>query len=114
MTFDADALRDDFRRRVGSFRSSALGADAPGAPPNICRYCGKRRQWAAISQLDGHAQCVVTDDFKRQIGEVLRSSPGMTYGQLATILGVTMGAVRAWAFASGVAGPLNYLGRIKR
>lgn len=107
MTLDESALRAAFHaaRRIMSQRAH-WDVDDPGAPPNTCRYCKKSwRHWAG-SKLDGHAACIVPEDFKRHVGEILRS-PKVTYAALAEIIGTTAGVVRSWAFAVGVAGPVT-------
>lgn len=96
---EVTALRDAFRlSNMTASQRARCCAGHPGADPDTCRYCGKRwRPWAG-SKLDGHAACVVTEDFKQQLAEVLRSSPTMTYVALAKALGVTPGMVRAWTY----------------
>ena len=99
MILDAAALRDEFRHAnmVASQRARWCSG-YPGAEPNTCRYCGKHwRQWAG-SKLDGHAACIVTEDFKRRLGEILRSSPMMTYATVASAIGVTPAVVRSWTY----------------
>lgn len=96
--FDAAALRDEYRfsNMVASQRALWC-AGYPGAEPNTCRYCGKHwRRWAG-SKLDGHAACIVTDDFKRRLSEILRS-PSVTYQAIADAIGVTSAVVRSWTF----------------
>ncbi len=98
VAFDAVALRDEFRvsNLVASQRARWC-ADYPGADLNTCRYCGRHwRRWAG-SKLDGHAACIVTDDFKRRLIEILRS-PAVTYQAIATAIGVTPSVVRSWTF----------------
>ena len=111
MTFDAvdaDKLRAEFHeaRRVAALRAR-WDIDDPKAPPDACRYCERYWQRRARSQLDGHAACIVTDDFKRRIGEILRS-PSMTYALVAKTIGATPGMVTSWAFSAGVVGPLSH------
>jgi hypothetical protein len=96
LTFDADALRDDFQAARRIVLQRALW-DAPDTPTNTCRYCGKHwRRWTG-SKLDGHAACVVTEDFKRHVGELLRS-PTVTYSMIAETIGLTRAIVRSWTF----------------
>ena len=94
--FDARELRDAFRFSNMTMSQLALWCrDYPGAEPNTCRYCGKHwRQWVG-SKLDGHAACIVTEDFKRRLGELLRS-PKVTYQAIAEAIGVTPAVVRSW------------------
>ena len=96
---DAVALRDAFRTSNMIASQRALWCSGyPGAEPNTCRYCGRHwRQWAG-SKLDGHAACIVTDDFKQRLAEILRSSPGMTYQAIASAIGVTPAVVRSWTY----------------
>jgi hypothetical protein len=95
--FDPGTLRDEFRlsNLVASQRARWC-ADDPSAPPLTCRYCGKHwRRWTG-SKLDGHAACIVTDDFKQKLSEILRS-PTVSYQEVADAIGVTPSVVRAWA-----------------
>lgn len=80
----------------------------PGLPSDTCRYCGKPWHKWTRSKLDGHAACLVTEDFKRHMGVVLRVSPRLTYATIAKLLGVTTGVVRSWAFSAGIAGPIGH------
>lgn len=69
---DAIALRDAYRHSnmVASQRARWCSG-YPGAEPNTCRYCGRHwRQWTG-SKLDGHAACIVTEDFKLRVAELL-------------------------------------------
>lgn len=96
--FDAAALRDAFRHSNMTKSQRALWcAGFPGATPNTCRYCGKHwRQWAG-SKLDGHAACIVTEDFKEHLREIL-CSPHVTYQLLANAIGVSTSVIRSWTF----------------
>jgi hypothetical protein len=104
----AARLRDEFyeARRIAALQARWDFND-PKAPSDACRYCGRYWQRRAGSQLDGHAACIVTPDFKRSIGEILRS-PSMTYALVAKMIGATSGMVTSWAFSAGVAGPLSH------
>lgn len=96
--FDPAALREAFHsaNRVASQRARWC-ADDPGADLDTCRYCGRRwRRWAG-STLDGHAACIVTDDFKQRLCEVLRS-PRVTYQAIADAIGVTPAVIRSWTY----------------
>lgn len=110
---DAKALCDEFfiAKQTASCRAR-WGADDPGAPSNTCRYCGLYWQPRVGSHLDGHAACIVPDEFKRRIGELLRS-PLVTYKIIAEALGITHGIVRSWAFSAGIAGPTTHKLRLK-
>jgi len=93
-----DDIRDRFRvaRMVKSQRARWY-ADDPGAEPNTCRFCGKSwRKWAG-SKLDGHAKCIVGDDFKTWLREVLRD-PRLTYAAVAGALDLSTAIVRSWTF----------------
>lgn len=95
---DVDALRYEFQRdRMIVSQRASWDASDPGAPPNTCRYCGRHwRRWAG-SQLDGHAACIVTSEFKLRVGEILRS-PLVSYEVVASAIGVTPAVVRSWTF----------------
>ena len=99
MPIDLTELRDAFRLSNMISSQRALWCSGhPGAEPNTCRYCGRHwRQWAG-SKLDGHAACIVTDDFKRQLAEFFRASPGMTFQAVAIVLGVSAAVVRSWMY----------------
>ena len=96
---EASTLRDDFRYANMIASQRALWCEGyPGAEPNTCRYCGKHwRPWFG-SKLDGHSKCIVTEDFKRRLGEILRSSPLMTYTTIAAAIGVTPAVIRSWTY----------------
>ncbi len=71
-------------------------ASAPPPPDSgICRYCGKARQLYAGSLLDGHANCMVGDAFKRRLAAAMRD-PRLTYAMLSSVLGVGGATIRAW------------------
>lgn len=96
--FDPADLRDKFHgaRMLVSQRARWDVSD-PGAPADTCRYCGKYwRQWTG-SKLDGHAACIVTPDFKRHVGELLRD-PHVSYSAIGNAIGVTPSVVRSWTF----------------
>jgi hypothetical protein len=96
--FDPIKLRDAFHHANMAQSQRALWCrDSPGATPNTCRYCGKSwRKWAG-SKLDGHAACIVTEDFKQHLLEVLKP-PGVTYQMVADAIGVSASIVRSWTF----------------
>lgn len=98
MTLDAIALRDAFHvSRMIASQGARWCADFPGAEANTCRYCGRHwRRWNG-SKLDGHAACIVTDDFKLYVTELLSSST-VTYAAIAEIIGVSPSVVRSWSF----------------
>ena len=95
---DAAALRDEFRYANMAASQRALWCSGyPGAEPNTCRYCGRHwRQWAG-SKLDGHAACIVTEDFKQRLVALLQSST-VTYQAIADAIGVTPSVVRSWTY----------------
>lgn len=107
--FDATALRDEFRHsNMSASRRALWCAGHPGAEPDTCRYCGRHWRHRAGSKLDGHAACIVTEDFKHHVGAILRSSPRVTYAAIAEALGVTQGIVTSWAHSAGVSGPVEH------
>lgn len=97
--FEGAALCDEFRlsNLVASQRARWC-ADDPGAESNTCRYCGRHwRRWRG-SKLDGHAACIVTEDFKQRLVDLLHASPKVTYAMIAGALGVSPAVVRSWTF----------------
>lgn len=67
-------------------------------PPTevFCRYCGLFRRYVARSTLDGHAQCVISTEFKRRlVGEMVKDAR-LTYTSVAKSLGVTQKTIREW------------------
>ena len=96
--FDAAQLRDQYRisTTIASQRARWCTGH-PGADPNTCRYCGKHwRRWAG-SKLDGHAACIVTDDFKRRLSQIMQA-PQVTYRAIAEAIGVSPSVIRSWTF----------------
>lgn len=69
---------------------------APSIPSRSCRYCGKHRGSWAGSRLDGHALCVVGDEFKVFVGQQMRAHCRLTYAVVAQAVGVSHSVVRAW------------------
>lgn len=97
MKVDAEELRAAFAAAKQKAREGAVwDLDDPGLPPETCAYCGQYRQARAGCVLDGHAACVVTNDFKQRVAEVLESSPLMTYATVAEMLGVGPGTITSW------------------
>jgi hypothetical protein len=98
MLLDAVALRDEFRlSNMIASQGARWCPDDPGADLNTCRYCGRHwRRWAG-SKLDGHAACIVTEDFKQRLTVLLRS-PVVTYQAIAAAIGVTPAVVRSWTY----------------
>jgi hypothetical protein len=95
--FDPVSLRDEFRlSNLAVSQRARWSTDDPGAPPRTCRYCGKHwKRWAG-SKLDGHAACMVTEDFKTHLSEIL-CSPTVSYRGIADAIGVSPSVIRAWA-----------------
>lgn len=81
--FDAD------RARV-----LATAAPAESTPANVCRYCGKFRNYSA-TKMDGHARCYVGLEFMQLVDEALRPAD-VTVRMIADALGVTRAAVDTW------------------
>lgn len=97
--FDAAALRDTFRlSNMVRSQQARWCADFPGAPPDTCRYCERHWKRYVGSRLDGHAACIVTEDFKQHVKELLMSSPTMTYAVVAQAIGMTEAVVRSWTY----------------
>lgn len=97
MKIDAAELRAEFAAAKQRAREGAVwDLNDPKFPPETCAYCGQYRQARAGCVLDGHAACIVTDDFKRRVAEVLDSSPLMTYATVAEMLGVGPGTITSW------------------
>lgn len=98
LMIDGVALRDAYRyANMVTSQRTLWCSGHPGAEPNTCRYCGKHwRQWAG-SKLDGHAACIVTEEFKGQLVVLLRS-PHVTYNAIAEAIGVTPSVVRSWTY----------------
>lgn len=63
---------------------------------DTCRYCARPWQRWESSRLDGHAACVVTDEFKLQLAEKLMYRPDISLVQVARTLDVSKNVVRAW------------------
>jgi hypothetical protein len=108
VVIDTVALLEEFHTAKQIVAQHARWSATDAVPVNTCRYCGRYWQHRFGSRLDGHAACIVTEDFKRRVGEVLRSSPTVTYRSLAKTLGVTPGIVNSWAFSAGIAGPVTH------
>ena len=112
-SFDVVALLAEYQAARLRAQQQACWAEGDlTLPLKSCRYCGKNWQPFAGSCLDGHAACLVGDDFKRRIGDLLRL-PTVTYAKVAEALGVTSGVVRSWAYAAGVTGPVSHSLRLR-
>lgn len=91
-----DVLRIEFDAAKEIASDGALwNADDPSLPSNTCRYCGRRWQRWASTQFDGHATCVVSDEFKQRLRELTRSAL-VTYETVAKAIGVSDPVVRKW------------------
>jgi hypothetical protein len=95
---DLVALRDAF---VASRCTASNNARRPSGDPCIkpatCRYCGKHWKAYAGSKIDGHAACIVTEDFKQVLYQAIRSS-SVSYQAIADAFGVTPSVIRSWTF----------------
>lgn len=89
-------IRERFHHeRMVTSQRAKWRADYPGAELNTCRFCGKHwRKWAG-SKLDGHAKCIVGEDFKRWLGE-LAGDPMITYSLIGEACGVTISVAQSW------------------
>lgn len=93
---DIDKIRDHFHiARMTASQRALWCADDPGAPLDTCRFCGKHwRRWAG-STLDGHAKCIVGEDFKTWLRDLMRD-PTLTYSKVSAAIGVSVSVVRSW------------------
>lgn len=64
--------------------------------PFVCRYCNSYWRPVAGTLLDGHAACVVSDEFKTRLAAVMRWHPEFGYHVVSAALGVSYATVRAW------------------
>lgn len=74
---------------------------APGAaPPWTCRFCG--RHWAfwnlSNGKSEGHAVCLVTEEFRVAVRDLWFASPALNMDRLARAIGVTPRIVNAWVY----------------
>ena len=65
-------------------------------PRHTCRYCGSFWKPFANSTLPGHARCMVTLEFQREIVALLRANPRITFDAVARACDVGVQVVRAW------------------
>lgn len=102
MHHDLAAIRADFENA----RAEAICARSMLAvEPDTCRYCRRWwKQWTG-SKLDGHAKCIVPMWFKRQLAELYRSNPALTYEAIGNAIGVTPSVVRSWVMPISNRGP---------
>lgn len=97
LLFDAAALRNAFcQANLIASKCAQQKGILLSDEQHTCRYCGRRWQRWAGSSLDGHAACIVTEDFKKRVKRLLVSSPAITYASLAAAIGVTPSVVRSW------------------
>jgi hypothetical protein len=95
MTLEQLRRRYEFDRMLTSAHAY-WDADDPNAPANTCRYCGRHwLKWFG-SKLDGHASCVVTDDFKQILHDRVWHAADITIVAAATALGVSESVMRSW------------------
>lgn len=86
---------DDVTTAYAASRAEQL-EHCEAEPPDVCKYCGKWwRKWNG-SQLDGHAQCVVTRVFKGQLAAFMNRNPAITYAKMGEVLGVSASVIRSW------------------
>lgn len=80
--------------RAAASLTAVFSSDS--VPPRTCRYCGKYRGFWAGGKTDGHAKCLVSIEFQREVLALYRSGPAITVRQIAKICGVTPENVTAW------------------
>lgn len=92
-----DAVIEQISVAFRDARATALErAPIPPAGENVCRYCGAYwRRWDR-SILDGHAQCIVTPEFRAWLRVILNDHPRVSYRDVAAKLGVSATTVSAW------------------
>ena len=92
-----DTALTDLMQQFGIARQAVCDA-APmeRSLGDICRYCAGRWQRWESTKYDGHVQCYVTPQFKRQLASTLQKAPELNYDKLAAVLGVTVSGLRAW------------------
>jgi hypothetical protein len=73
-------------------------------PLDTCQYCGKPwKRWAG-STLDGHTSCMVSDDFKAHLRQVLSGNARLTYRLVGQAFELSSSVVRAWVAPRGQRG----------
>lgn len=65
-------------------------------PRNTCGYCGRFWRPFGGSKLAGHATCVVSEAFQRQVEFRYRTDPRLTMVAIARKLDVSVATVVAW------------------
>lgn len=95
---DLTAKLDALRAAYDEDRARRCLAAAPLAdtPPAVCRYCGHHRWSLPGSRLDGHAHCVVSDEFKLRVFNLLNAHPAISFRIAGEALDVDIVNVRAW------------------
>jgi hypothetical protein len=93
---DIDRRVDELVRDLAAERAERDATHQKADPGSgLCRYCGQRWMYWRGSALDGHAACLVSDEMKRRVAEVMQS-PFVTGRRLAERLGVSESVVRSW------------------
>jgi hypothetical protein len=85
VAFDADRADRDY-----------LASELGDPPPSTCRYCRRYRRDMPGAGIDGHAQCLVSAEFKRLLSELLRSNGRISFQHVGEAIGVTKQTVRYW------------------
>ena len=65
-------------------------------PLRTCRYCGNFWLPFANSKLPGHARCLTSLEFQREVVAILRANSRLTFAAIARACGVGVQVVRAW------------------
>ena len=90
-----DSIRAMFDLARAEVCRQALHQTTAELPEKTCRYCGFYwAKWSG-SKLDGHAKCIVTDEFKREIAAAIRDTL-ISYESIAERLDVSYAVVRSW------------------
>lgn len=79
--------------RVSTVLAAKLRSETP---TDVCRYCGRMWRRHPTSKLDGHARCIVSEVFQRNLEFMWRTNPRLTVAAIADALGVTKGVVDVW------------------
>lgn len=66
------------------------------AGSRTCPYCGKFWIRVQNSQLDGHAKCLTSPEFREQYARLMAGNGWLTYAKVAETLGVSISVARAW------------------
>ncbi len=90
---------DELPAAFAAARTTASGAArfAPGkAPAHTCRYCGEFWSYYGASNNDGHAVCIVPEEFRRAVEKMWRYSPTLNMQTIAGVCGVSKKTINAW------------------